>query len=164
MTPLRIGSGFDLHPLVPGRPLVLGGVNVPHSHGLQGHSDADVLFHAVADALLGAAALGDLGRHFPPGDPRFEGADSGRLLREVAERVGEAGWQPVNVDGTVIAERPRLAPYLDAMRANLARILALPPERVSVKATSPEGLGPIGRGEGIAAQAVVLLEARTSTP
>jgi 2-C-methyl-D-erythritol 2,4-cyclodiphosphate synthase len=164
MTRLRIGSGFDLHPLVRGRPLVLGGVTIPHSHGLQGHSDADVLFHAVADALLGAAALGDLGRQFPPGDPRYEGADSGALLREVAERMEKAGWQPVNVDSTVIAERPRLAPHLDTMRANLARLLTLPLERVSVKAASPEGLGLIGRGEGIAAQAVVLVEARNSAP
>ncbi len=158
MSALRIGTGFDVHPLVEGRPLLLGGVRIPHSHGLQGHSDADVLLHAVTDALLGAAALGDLGRFFPPDDPRFAGADSAVLLGEVVESVRAEGWRPGNVDCTIIAERPRLAPHLPRMRANLAGMLRLPEDRVSVKATTTEGLGFTGRGEGIAAQAVVLLE------
>jgi 2-C-methyl-D-erythritol 2,4-cyclodiphosphate synthase len=158
MSGQRIGTGFDVHRLVEGRPLILGGVSIPHSHGLLGHSDADALLHAVADALLGALALGDLGHWFPPGDPATAGADSSRLLAEVAAEVHRRGWRTANVDCTVIAERPRLAPHVPAMRANLARILAVEPDRVSVKATTTEGLGLAGRGEGIAAQAVVLLE------
>lgn len=161
MTRLRIGTGFDVHALVAGRPLVLGGVTVPHTHGLAGHSDADVLLHAVADALLGALALGDLGQWFPPGDPRYAGADSGALLARVVERVHREGWRTGNVDCTVIAERPRLAPHVAAMRANLARLLAVTEDCVSVKATTTEALGFTGRGEGIAAQAVVLLTAES---
>ena len=155
---MRIGIGYDVHPLAAGRPLRLGGVDIPHHAGLAGHSDGDALLHAVADALLGAAAMGDLGGHFPDTDPQFKGADSRELLREVARRVREAGWAPSNVDCTVIAQQPRLAPHISAMRQNLAQDLCLAPERVSVKATSPEGLGALGHEAGIAAQAVVLLE------
>jgi 2-C-methyl-D-erythritol 2,4-cyclodiphosphate synthase len=156
----RIGSGFDLHRLVPGRPLVLGGVRIPHPEGLLGHSDGDALLHAVADALLGAAALGDLGRHFPDTDPRYADADSRALLRETARLVKERGWAVVNVDSTVIAERPRLAPHVAAMRAEIARILELSEDAVSVKAKTHEGVDGLGRGEAIAVHAVVLLQRR----
>jgi 2-C-methyl-D-erythritol 2,4-cyclodiphosphate synthase len=154
----RVGFGFDLHPLVAGRPLVLGGVTVPSALGLGGHSDADVLAHAVGEALLGALALGDLGRHFPDTDPRYRGISSLTLLREVLVLVGARGGQLVNVDGTVLAEAPRLAPYLPEMAKRLAETLALPLDAVSVKAKSPEGLGLLGRREGIAAMAVVGVE------
>jgi 2-C-methyl-D-erythritol 2,4-cyclodiphosphate synthase len=156
----RVGFGFDLHPLVPGRPLVLGGVTVPADLGLGGHSDADVLAHAIGEALLGALALGDLGRHFPDTDPRYRGISSVLLLREVLAMVGARGGRVVNVDGTVLAQAPRLAPYLPEMAARLAEALALPVEAVSVKAKSPEGLGLLGRGEGIAAMAVTAVEVR----
>lgn len=155
---IRIGSGYDAHRLVPGRPLRLGGVKIDHPTGLEGHSDADVLMHAVADALLGAAALGDLGAHFPPGDPRFAGADSGALLSDVSRMLARAGWRTVNVDATVIAEAPRLSPHIADMRANLAAALDLPVEQVSVKATTTEGMGFTGQEQGIAAQAVALIE------
>ena len=158
MTRLRVGTGFDVHALVEGRPLLLGGVAIPHSHGLQGHSDADVLLHAVANALLGALALGDLGQWFPPDDPRYAGADSAHLLAQVVAQVRQRGWRAANLDCTVIAERPRLAPHVHAMRERLAGLLGVATERVSVKATTTEGLGFTGRAEGIAAQAVVLLE------
>lgn len=158
MSDLRIGTGFDVHALVAGRPLVIGGVAIPHPLGLEGHSDADVLLHAVADALLGALALGDLGQWFPPGDPATAGADSAGLLGQVVRRVTEAGWHTANVDATVVAQQPRLAPHVPAMRANLAGILGVEVDRVSVKATTTEHLGFTGREEGIAAQAVVLLE------
>ena len=158
MSRLRIGTGFDVHALVEGRRLVLGGVTIPHSQGLEGHSDADVLLHAVANALLGALALGDIGHWFPPGDPRFAGADSAALLAQVAAEVERKGWRTANLDCTVIAERPRLAPHIPAMRARLAALLGVALDSVSVKATTSEGLGFTGRGEGIAAQAVVLLE------
>ncbi len=157
---MRIGQGFDVHALVPGRRLVLGGVEIPHPLGLEGHSDADVLLHAVCDALLGAAALGDIGRHFPDTDPAYRGADSRVLLREVVSRVRAAGFAPVNVDATIIAQAPRMAPHIPAMVANLAADIALPPSAVNVKATTTERLGFSGRGEGIAAQAVCLLESR----
>jgi len=156
---LRIGQGYDVHALVPGRPLIIGGVELAHPLGLLGHSDADVLLHAIADALLGAAALGDIGRHFPDSDPRWRGADSAALLAEVARLVRAAGWQIVNVDSTVIAQAPRLAGQLPRMMARIATVLALAPEQVSVKAKTHERLGFEGRGEGIAAQAVVLLQA-----
>jgi 2-C-methyl-D-erythritol 2,4-cyclodiphosphate synthase len=156
---LRVGTGFDIHRLVPGRPLVLGGVRIPHGSGLAGHSDGDALLHAVADALLGAAGLGDLGRLFPDRDPRYAGADSGTLLEKVAWHVREAGWRPLNLDSTLIAERPRLSPYLSAMRENLAQRLGLEIEAVSVKAKTYEGLDSLGHEEAIAAQAVVLLQA-----
>jgi 2-C-methyl-D-erythritol 2,4-cyclodiphosphate synthase/2-C-methyl-D-erythritol 4-phosphate cytidylyltransferase len=153
----RVGQGYDVHAFDEGRPLVLGGVTIPFARGLAGHSDADVLLHAIADALLGAAALGDIGAHFPDSDERWRGADSWELLREVGRRVREAGLRPVNVDATVICEAPRIRPHAEAMRARIAAALDLPPDRVSVKGTTSEGLGFTGRGEGIAAQAVVLV-------
>ena len=157
MIPYRIGTGYDVHPLIQGRPLILGGVHIPHSLGLLGHSDADVLLHAICDALLGALALGDLGHHFPPGDPRWAGVASTLLLEEVMKQVHALGWRAGNVDATVIAEHPKLAPHLPAMRATLARLMDLPLDAVSIKATTSEKLGFTGREEGIAAQAVVLL-------
>lgn len=153
----RTGIGYDVHRLEEGRPLVLGGVTIPHPRGLAGHSDADALLHAIADALLGAAALGDIGRHFPPGDPRWEGADSRRLLGIVAGLVRGAGWRIENVDATVLAEEPRIADHAAAMVEAIAGAAAIDPDRVSVKATTMEGLGPVGRGEGIAALAVATL-------
>jgi 2-C-methyl-D-erythritol 2,4-cyclodiphosphate synthase len=154
---VRTGLGYDVHRLVPGRPLIIGGVEIEHDHGLEGHSDADVLAHAIADALLGAAALGDIGEHFPDDDPRFAGADSIALLREVGDRVRLAGYAIVNVDATVVLERPRLAPHRDAMRERLAGALALDVGAVSVKATRGEGMGFVGRAEGAAALAVATL-------
>ena len=154
----RVGLGFDVHPLVEGRPLVLGGVEVPAARGLGGHSDADVLTHAVADALLGALALGDLGQHFPDSDPRYRGISSLRLLGAVVDLVRSHGGQIVNVDATVVAEAPRLADRIDAMRTRLAETLGLAVDRVSVKAKRAEQLGALGRQEGIAAMAVVLVE------
>ncbi len=154
----RVGVGFDLHPTTPERPLILGGVTVPAERGLAGHSDADVLSHAVAEAMLGALALGDLGRHFPDSDPRYRGVSSLRLLAEVMALVTARGARLVNVDATVIAQSPRLGPWLPEMAKRLAETLQVGPERVSVKAKSPEGLGLVGRQEGIAAMAVVNLE------
>jgi 2-C-methyl-D-erythritol 2,4-cyclodiphosphate synthase len=154
----RVGLGFDVHPLVDGRPLVLGGVEVPADRGLGGHSDADALTHAVADALLGALALGDLGQHFPDSDPRYRGISSLRLLAEVVARVRSHGGQIVNVDATVVAEAPRLAGWLEPMRARLAETLGVAIDRVSVKAKRAEELGALGRREGIAALAVALVE------
>ena len=154
----RVGFGFDLHPLAAGRPLVLGGVTVESDRGLAGHSDADVLSHAVGEALLGALALGDLGRHFPDTDPRYRGISSLRLLRSVVELVTARGGRLVNVDATVLAQAPRLAPLLPEMAKRLADALGLEIERVSVKAKSPEGLGLVGRQEGMAAMAVVSVE------
>ncbi|PYM21303.1 MAG: 2-C-methyl-D-erythritol 2,4-cyclodiphosphate synthase [Candidatus Rokuibacteriota bacterium] len=156
----RSGFGFDLHPLVAGRPLVLGGVTVPSEVGLDGHSDADVLSHAVAEALLGALALGDLGRHFPDTDPRWRGISSLLLLGHVVELVRGRGGSLVNVDATVLAQAPRLAPHLPEMAKRLSDVLGIPVERVSVKAKSPEGLGLVGRREGMAAMAVVSVEVR----
>lgn len=161
---MRIGTGYDVHRLVPGRPLILGGVRIPHPLGLAGHSDADALLHAVADALLGAAALGDLGHHFPDTDPAHADADSRHLLREVVRLVREAHWAPANVDSTIVAQAPRLARHIPAMREHIAADLGIDPARVSVKATTPEGLGPLGHEEGIAAQAVVLLESTRTEP
>jgi 2-C-methyl-D-erythritol 2,4-cyclodiphosphate synthase len=154
----RTGIGFDVHRLVEGRLLVLGGVTIEHPRGLAGHSDADALLHAIADGLLGAAALGDIGQLFPPDDPRYEGADSIELLREVAGRVGAGGYRIVNVDATVIAEAPRMQPHVPAMRDRIATALDIDRDRVSVKATTFEGLGVLGREEGIAALAVATLE------
>jgi len=154
----RVGFGFDLHPLAVGRPLVLGGVTVEFERGLAGHSDADVLSHAVGEALLGALALGDLGRHFPDTDPRYRGISSLTLLRSVIELVAARGGRLVNVDATVLAQAPRLAPLLPEMAKRLADALGLEVDRVSVKAKSPEGLGLVGRQEGIAAMAVVSVE------
>jgi 2-C-methyl-D-erythritol 2,4-cyclodiphosphate synthase/2-C-methyl-D-erythritol 4-phosphate cytidylyltransferase len=156
-TGMRVGLGYDVHRLVEGRPLILGGVRVPHERGLLGHSDADVLTHAVMDALLGAAALGDLGQHFPDTDPAYAGADSLELLRQVARKVADQGFRVLNVDAVVIAEQPRLARHLSAMRERLAEALGCPREEVGVKATTTEGLGFAGREEGLAAQAVCLI-------
>jgi 2-C-methyl-D-erythritol 2,4-cyclodiphosphate synthase len=155
---VRVGLGYDAHRLVPGRPLVIGGVLLQHPTGLEGHSDADVLCHAVIDALLGAAALGTIGEHFPPGAPEYEGISSLELLSMTAAMVEDAGRLVVNVDSVVIAEAPHLQPHLAEMARNLAEVLGLDKDLVGVKATSPEGLGALGREEGIAAQAVVLLE------
>ena len=157
---LRIGNGYDIHRLVPGRPLILGGQRLQHPAGLglDGHSDADVLVHALMDALLGALSLGDIGRYFPPDDPRWQGADSLELLERVVALVRERGWQVVNVDAVVVAERPRLRPHIEAMRRAIAARLAVAPEQVGVKATTNEGLGPEGREEGISCQAVALLQ------
>ena len=154
----RVGFGFDLHPLAAGRPLVLGGVTVDFDRGLSGHSDADVLSHAIGEALLGALALGDLGRHFPDTDPRYRGISSLRLLRSVVELVTARGGRLVNVDATVLAQAPRLAPLLPEMAKRLADVLGLEVDHVSVKAKSPEGLGLVGRQEGMAAMAVVSVE------
>lgn len=154
---LRVGEGWDTHALVPGRRLVLGGVEVPFDRGLLGHSDADALLHAITDALLGAAGLGDIGRHFPDTDPRFRGADSVVLLQEAARRVRAEGWSISNVDSTVVAQAPKLAPYIDAMRRRIAEALELAPEQVNVKAKTAEKLGPVGMGQSIEARAVVLL-------
>ena len=155
---LRIGHGYDVHRLVEGRRLILGGVEVPHTLGLLGHSDADVLTHAVMDALLGAAGLGDIGRHFPDTDPAYAGADSLKLLDHVVELLGARGWQVGNVDATILAQRHKLAPYLEQMRENLAARMKAALEQVNVKATTEEKLGFTGAEEGIAAHAVCLLE------
>jgi 2-C-methyl-D-erythritol 2,4-cyclodiphosphate synthase len=151
------GIGWDSHRLVAGRPLILGGIEIPHPEGLAGHSDADVLTHAVIDALLGAAGLGDIGGHFPDTDPRYAGADSLGLLRTALAAVGEEGWAVVHVDATVVMERPKLAPHRDAIRDSLAGVLGLEPRRVNVKASTGEGMGFVGRGEGVAALAVATL-------
>lgn len=156
---LRIGEGWDVHALVPGRKLVIGGVEVAHDRGLLGHSDADVLLHAITDAIIGAAALGDIGRHFPDTDERFRGADSAALLAEAARRVREAGWHVGNVDCSVIAQAPRLAPHVGAMAERIARILGVAASQVNVKAKTAEKLGPVGEGAAIEARAVVLLQA-----
>jgi 2-C-methyl-D-erythritol 2,4-cyclodiphosphate synthase len=156
-TPIRIGEGWDTHALVEGRRLVLGGVEIAHTHGLLGHSDADALCHAITDALFGAAALGDIGHHFPDTDPQYKGADSLALLAEAARRVRGAGWAIGNVDATVIAQAPKLAPHILAMRQRIARALAVELAQVSVKAKTAEGLGPVGRGEAMEARAVCLL-------
>lgn len=153
----RIGHGYDVHRLTEGRKLILGGVDIPYERGLLGHSDADVLVHAVMDALLGAAALGDIGKRFPDTDERYAGADSLKLLAEVARALGAEGYSVSNIDATVIAQRPRLAPYIDEMRANIARAAGLEPGQVSVKATTEEKLGFTGDGSGIAAHAVALV-------
>jgi 2-C-methyl-D-erythritol 2,4-cyclodiphosphate synthase len=160
MPPYRIGQGYDCHALVPGRPLIIGGVTIPHRAGLLGHSDADVLLHAITDALFGAAALGDIGRHFPDTDPQFKGADSRALLREAGRRVAAAGYAIGNMDATLIAQAPKMAPHLPAMIAHIAEDLGIAPGQVNLKAKTNEGLGWEGREEGIAAHAVVLLLAK----
>lgn len=157
MTRLRIGEGWDTHALVPGRPLVIGGIEIPFERGLLGHSDADVLAHAITDAILGAAGLGDIGRHFPDADERFKGADSIQLLGEAARRVREAGFEIANIDATVIAQAPKLAPHIEAMRARLAQAVQLQPGQVNVKAKTAEKLGPVGQGLAIEARAIALL-------
>ncbi len=157
---MRIGTGYDVHRLTEGRELVIGGVKIPFALGLLGHSDADVLLHAIADAVLGAAALGDIGKLFPDSDPRYLGADSRKLLAAVGERVREAGYDIVNIDSTIIAQAPKMAPFHDEMIQNIAEALGIDRGKVSVKATTEEHLGFTGRGEGISAQAVCLLEER----
>jgi len=152
---MRVGHGFDVHRLVPGRKLVVGGVEIAHDKGLLGHSDADVLLHAICDALLGAAALGDIGKHFPDSDPAYKGIDSRKLLREVAKLLQNRGRRVLNIDATIIAEAPRMAPHIPAM---IADDLAIEPHHINVKATTSDTLGFTGRGEGIAAQAVCLIE------
>ena len=158
MTNLRIGHGYDVHRLTEGRVLILGGVDIPYEKGLLGHSDADVLTHAVMDALLGAAALGDIGKLFPDSDAAYKGISSIELLKRVKARLAEAGFEAVNLDATILAQAPKLAPYRDEMRGSIACALGIPASRVSVKATTEEGLGFTGSGEGIAAHAVALLE------
>lgn len=160
--PFRIGQGWDVHALVPGRPLVVGGVTIPHGHGLLGHSDADVLLHAITDALLGAAGLGDIGRHFPDTDPVFAGADSATLLAEAARRVRAAGYRIGNVDATIVAQAPKMAPHIPAMILRIADALAIDAGCVNVKAKTSERLGYLGRGEAIAAEAVALIAAAAS--
>jgi 2-C-methyl-D-erythritol 2,4-cyclodiphosphate synthase len=156
-TRVRVGIGYDAHRFARQRRLMLGGVEIPHHLGLEGHSDADVLLHAIADAVLGAAALGDIGQHFPPTDERFRDADSQNLLRETVRLVREAGWAPANVDATILAEAPRIGPHVGLMRECIAACLGIAPDAVGVKATTNEGMGAIGRGEGIAALATATL-------
>lgn len=154
---IRIGQGYDVHALVPDRKLILGGVEIPHPRGLRGHSDADALLHAITDAVLGACALGDIGQHFPDSDPRWAGADSRVLLREAVRLAAEAGYGLINVDSTILAQAPKMAPHIAAMVANIAADLGIPENYVSVKAKTGEGLGVIGREEGVAAQAIVMV-------
>ncbi|WGV23845.1 2-C-methyl-D-erythritol 2,4-cyclodiphosphate synthase [Halotia branconii] len=159
MTNIRIGNGYDIHKLVSDRPLILGGVQIPHELGLLGHSDADALTHAIMDAMLGALSLGDIGHYFPPTDPQWAGADSLMLLTQVHQLIQNQGWQIGNIDSVVVAERPKLKPHIERMRDKLANVLKLQPNQVGIKATTNEKLGPIGREEGICAYAVVLLVA-----
>lgn len=159
MTNIRIGNGYDIHRLVSDRALILGGVKIPHELGLLGHSDADVLTHAIMDAMLGALSLGDIGHYFPPTDPQWAGADSLMLLAQVHELIRHRGWKINNIDSVVVAERPKLKPHIDKMRDKLTSVLQLQPDQVGIKATTNEKLGPVGREEGICAYAVVLLMA-----
>ncbi|MBE8993893.1 2-C-methyl-D-erythritol 2,4-cyclodiphosphate synthase [Microcystis aeruginosa] len=154
---IRIGNGYDIHRLVTGRPLILGGVEIAHTVGLLGHSDADVLTHAIMDAMLGALSLGDIGHYFPPTDPQWQGANSLKLLEQVNQLIIDKGWQINNIDSVIVAEKPKMKPHLIAMRAKLAATLKINPEQVGIKATTNEQLGPVGREEGIAVYAVVLL-------
>jgi len=154
---IRIGNGYDIHQLVEGRPLILGGVEIPHHLGLLGHSDADVLTHAIMDAMLGALSLGDIGHYFPPTDSKWAGANSLLLLKQVNDLVRDQGWEIGNIDSTIVAERPKLKPHLKTMREMLAQTLAIKPEQIGIKATTNEKLGPVGREEGICAFVVVLL-------
>lgn len=158
---IRIGNGYDIHRLGPDRPLILGGVHIPHELGLVGHSDADVLTHAIMDAMLGALSLGDIGLYFPPTDPQWKGADSLKLLAQVNQLIQDKGWQVSNLDTVVVAERPKLKPHISAMRDRLSEVLGVQPDQVGVKATTNEKLGPEGREEGIAAHAVALLIAKS---
>jgi 2-C-methyl-D-erythritol 2,4-cyclodiphosphate synthase len=160
---MRIGQGFDVHALVAGRKLIIGGVTIPFERGLAGHSDADVLLHAICDALIGAAGLGDIGKHFPDTDPRYKGIDSRELLRAVARLMIEHHYAVVNIDSTIIAQAPKMAPHIAAMRANIAADLGMAVDSVNVKAKTAEKLGPVGRGEGIVAEAVALIK-RTAVP
>lgn len=158
---IRIGEGWDVHALVPGRPLILGGVKIPHTAGLLGHSDADVLLHAITDAVLGAAGLGDIGRHFPDTDAQFKGADSSVLLQEAMRRVRAQGWELVNVDSTIVAQAPKLAPHMAAINAGVAQALGVALDQVNVKAKTAEKLGPVGMGQSMEARAVALLHKRS---
>jgi 2-C-methyl-D-erythritol 2,4-cyclodiphosphate synthase len=157
---IRIGNGYDIHKLVSDRPLILGGIYIPHELGLLGHSDADVLTHAIMDAMLGALSLGDIGHYFPPSDPQWAGADSLILLTQVHQLIKNQGWQIGNIDSVVVAERPKLKPHIEKMRAKLASVLDLGQNQIGIKATTNEKLGPVGREEGICAYAVVLLSAK----
>jgi len=157
MTTIRVGEGWDTHALVTGRPLILGGVTIEHTHGLLGHSDADALLHAITDALLGAAGLGDIGRHFPDTDPQFKGADSVALLQEAGRRVAQAGWAVGNVDSTIVAQAPKMAPHIPAMRERIAKALGVSVDAVNVKAKTAEKMGPVGEGRAIEARAICLL-------
>jgi 2-C-methyl-D-erythritol 2,4-cyclodiphosphate synthase len=157
MTTIRVGEGWDTHALVTGRPLILGGVTIEHTHGLLGHSDADALLHAITDALLGAAGLGDIGRHFPDTDPQFKGADSVALLQEAGRRVAQAGWAVGNVDSTIVAQSPKMAPHIPAMRERIAKALGVSVDAVNAKAKTAEKMGPVGEGRAIEARAVCLL-------
>jgi 2-C-methyl-D-erythritol 2,4-cyclodiphosphate synthase len=159
---MRIGNGYDIHRLVEGRPLILGGIPIPYERGLLGHSDADVLTHAIMDALLGALALGDIGHYFPPEDPQWKGADSVVLLQQVVALIRSKGWQIANVDSVVVAEAPKLKPHISALQGRLAAAMQLDPQQVSVKATTNEKLGPVGAGEAIAVYAVALLIPKSS--
>jgi len=159
MTKIRIGNGYDIHRLVSDRALILGGIEIPHELGLLGHSDADVLTHAIMDAMLGALSLGDIGHYFPPSDPQWAGADSLILLTQVNQLIREQGWQIGNIDSVVVAERPKLKPHIHKMRDKLATVLELQPNQIGIKATTNEKLGPVGREEGICAYSVVLLVA-----
>ena len=154
---IRIGEGWDVHALVPGRQLILGGVKIPHTTGLLGHSDADVLLHAITDAVLGAAGLGDIGRHFPDTDAQFKGADSSVLLQEAMRRVRAQGWELVNLDSTIVAQAPKLAPHMEAINAGVAKALGVQADQVNVKAKTAEKLGPVGMGQSMEARAVALL-------
>jgi len=160
----RVGQGFDVHALVVDRPLILGGVHIPHTHGLKGHSDADALLHALTDAILGGAGLGDIGRHFPDTDPKFKGADSRVLLREAVALVREHGWMVVNVDATIHAQAPKIAPHAPQMVANIAADLMIDPGRVNIKGKTNEDLGHIGRREGISVTAIALLATNIERP
>jgi 2-C-methyl-D-erythritol 2,4-cyclodiphosphate synthase len=160
---IRVGNGYDIHRLVTGRPLILGGVEISHTVGLLGHSDADVLTHAIMDAMLGALSLGDIGHYFPPTDPQWEGANSLLLLARVNQFISEKGWKINNIDSVIIAERPKMKPHLDRMKAQLAATLHLDVDQIGIKATTNEQLGPVGREEGIAVHAVVLLVRETET-
>ena len=155
---MRVGIGYDIHELMEGRPLILGGVQIPFGKGLLGHSDGDGLLHAIADAILGAAAMGDIGQHFPDSDPKYHGADSAKLLGLVVKLVGDQGWRIVNIDSNVIAQEPKISPHFEAMRGRIAEILGVPVESVSVKARTSEGIGAIGRGNAISTNAVALIE------
>ena len=161
---MRIGEGWDVHALVPGRQLILGGVHIAHTTGLMGHSDADVLLHAITDAVLGAAGLGDIGRHFPDTDAQFKGADSRVLLQEAMRRVREKGWEVVNVDSTIVAQAPKLAPHMAAINAGVAQALGVGLDQVNVKAKTAEKLGPVGMGQSMEARAVVLLVLKSASP
>jgi 2-C-methyl-D-erythritol 2,4-cyclodiphosphate synthase len=161
---MRIGEGWDVHALVPGRKLILGGVEIAHTAGLMGHSDADVLLHAITDAVLGAAGLGDIGRHFPDTDAQFKGADSRVLLQEAMRRVRQKGWELVNVDSTIVAQAPKLAPHMAAINAGVAQALGVGLDQVNVKAKTAEKLGPVGMGQSMEARAVVLLVLKAASP